>query len=218
MKMLLFLYLLTLLILLQFNAEAGALAKTQIVGNDEAFKVDVIQEDGFNKLLTKATSVPEGLGNLVFLLAKNGTQENIAQDCSTTQQTFTINAESIAGKDLVIQELRFSAFCSGIKIDKGLCGNQPWTNGILVRVTSEGQAFDFLPIQVTANFESRFAFGSGGKYRLDFGSGADFMSGTFSPSNPFILKKGTSDKVEVFCRDNLNQAGLLRFVAFGFKD
>lgn len=207
-----------LLILLQFKAEAGALSRTQIVGNDEQFRVDVIQEDGFNKLLTKATSVPEGLGNLVFLIAKNGTQENIAQNCGTTQQIFTINAEAPTGNDLVIQELRFSSFCSGIKIDKGLCGNQIWDNGVLVRVTSEGQAFDFLPIQVTANFESRFAFGSGGKYRLDFGSGADFMSSTFSPSNPFILKKGTSDKIEVFCRDNLTQASLLRFVAFGFKD
>ena len=119
---------------------------------------------------------------------------------------------------MVIQELRFSSLCSGIKIDKGLCGNQPWANGILVRVTSEGTAFDFLPITLTAAFESRFAFGAGGKYQLIFGSGADFMSATFSPNNPFILKKGTTDKIEVFCRDNMTQANVIEFIGFGFKD
>lgn len=201
-----------------FKVEAGALAKSQIVGNDEAHKVDVILEDGERKMLVKSTSVPEGLGNLVFLVAKNGVNENIAQNCSATQQTFTIPAELITGKDLVIQELRFSSLCSGIKIDKGLCGNQAWTNGILVRVTSEGVAFDFLPITVTATFESRFAFGAGGKYQLVFGSGADFMSSTFSPNNPFILRKGTADKIEVFCRDNMTQASVIEFIGFGFKD
>ena len=153
-----------------------------------------------------------------FIYKHNGANENIAQNCSATQQTFTIPAEIATGKDLVIQELRFSSLCSGIKIDKGLCGNQPWANGILVRVTSEGTAFDFLPITLTAAFESRFAFGAGGKYQLIFGSGADFMSATFSPNNPFILKKGTTDKIEVFCRDNMTQANVIEFIGFGFKD
>lgn len=200
------------------NVRAGALAKTQIVGNDEAYKVDVVLEDGERKMLVKSTSVPEGLGDLVFLKAKNGTNENIAQNCATTQQIFTIPAEIATGKDLIIQELRFSSLCSGIKIDKGLCGNQAWTNGILVRVTSEGVAFDFLPINITATFESHFAFGAGGKYQLIFGSGADFMSATFSPNNPFILKKGTTDKIEVFCRDNMTQGDVIEFIGFGFKD
>lgn len=209
---------LVLLLSLSFNGWARSLQNTQISGRDELHKVDVIQEDGANKMLVKSTSVPEGLGNLVFVKAKNGTNENLAQNCGTVDQTFLISADPGTGADIVIQELRFTSLCSGIKIDKGLCGNQPWTDGILVRVTSEGQTFEFLPIKQTSQFDNHFSFGIGSRYELIFGSGADFMTAAFSPTNPFILKKGTTDKVEVICRDDLSQSSFIDFIAFGFRD
>lgn len=190
---------------------------TQITGSDELHKVDVVLEGGFRKMLTKASTVPESLGNLVFINASNGGNINIAQNCNT-DQIFVINAEGALGADLVIEELRFSSLCAGIKIDKGLCGNQPWADGILVRITSNGVVFSFLPIKQTSQFDSHFSYGSGSRFSLVFASGADFMTSSFSPKNPFVLKKGTTDKIEVLCRDNLTQASFIDFIAFGFRD
>ena len=188
----------------------------KIAGRDELYQADVIQEDGLNKLIVKSSIVPVSLGNLFFLKAENGGSSDMSVNGSGTPVTFSISSDPT--DDLVVTEMRFSCFDNGIKIDNFLAQNSALTNGIDIDVTSGGVSFSFLPITTTAEFESNFSFGLGGRFNLIVGSGSDFCSSTFSPSNPFVLEAGTSDSIDVTINDNLNNVGSIELIAFGFKD
>lgn len=202
---------------LPFIGGAVSVQTTKLTGSDENYKVDVIREFGINKLYVKSTSSAATVGDVFFQKAANGTNTDLSENCDPTNQTFVINAEAALGKDIFVEELRFTAFDAGIQIDKFLGLNTALTNGVLVRVTSEGSTFDFFPIMNTADFDGAFSFGLGGKYSIFIGSGNDYVTATYGPPNPFVLRKGTADKIEVFCRDDMSSVTKLEFTAFGFK-
>jgi|DEB0MinimDraft_6_1074348.scaffolds.fasta_scaffold125679_2 hypothetical protein len=202
------------------NATTDADEVISRIAGDAGVLADVITDtDGIDKLQVKSSSVPVALGNLFFLEAENGGSADMDVNGSGTPVEFTINAESGPGaSDLVVQEMRFTAFDNGIQVDKFLALNSELSNGIDVEVTSQGTVFDFLPIKNTGELESHFSFGPGGKYELIIGSGDDFVTATFSPANPFILEKDTSDKILVRINDNLSQVNKLQFIGFGFRN
>lgn len=199
--------------------ELQASSVTRIVGGNELHAADVIQEDGQNKLLVKSTTVPEGLGNLVFKKALNGSSSNLAVNGSGSTVTFNVLAESGGGAaDIVIQELKFVAFDGDIDYEDFLGLNNPLTNGVLISITSEGSTFSFPAIKSTADFSAHFTYGPGADFGVTFTSPSDFMVAKFSPSNPFILKKDTTDKIQILIRDNLTTVNYFEFISFGFRD
>lgn len=186
---------------------------------DTGIEANVVAESDGNKLLVRSSIVPEGLGDLFFIHATYNSAENMNVDGSTTTVIFSIDAESgVGAQDLVVQEMRFESIDSNVKIGNFLGINTALTNGVLVRVTSDGTPFDFLPIANTFHFETHFAFGPGGKSDIIFDSPNDGVSSTFSPTNPFVLRKDTSDKIEILIRDDLTTVVTLKLIAFGFKD
>ena len=88
----------------------------RIVGRDESFAADVVQEDGENKLLVKSTNVPQPVGNLFFEYAADSTNIDMNVNGSTTPVTFEVLPHPTL--DRVINSLVFEALDSGIKIDK----------------------------------------------------------------------------------------------------
>ncbi len=178
---------------------------------------NVITEAGINKLQVKATSVPQPLGNLVFLHAENNGSNDMAVNGSSTPVDFIVPAN--ANFDIVCESLAFESFASGIKIDKFLSLNSALSTGLIIEVKSEDTIFQFLPITDTQEFDSHFAYGPGRSFDLLFASGNDSMVARFGPSTPFIIKQqGTysnDDYIKVTVADNLSQISSLQFLIFG---
>lgn len=192
----------------------------RIVGRDEGFAADVVQEDGENKLLVKSTNVPQPVGNLFFEYATNSSNIDMNINGGGTPVTFEIAPHPTL--DRVINSLVFKAFDGGIKIDKFLGQNSELTNGITIEVKSEDQIFVFQPIRNTQEFDSLFSFGSGRSFDLIFASGNDSMVARFGLSTPFVLKPvgtyATDDYIRVTINDNLSAISRLRFLAVGQLD
>lgn len=200
------------------DRENQASSPINITGGDELYKADVIEEDGFYKLLVKSTTVSSPLRELVFLNAENGSGTEMNVNGSVTPVEFYINAPAAGQDDIVVRELRFNAYDNGVKVDNFLAQNAPLTNGIVVDVNIGGVMSAFLPIKSTAEFNANFAFGNGGKFDIIVGAGNDFMTATFSPLQAFKLTAGSSDYVRVTINDNLSNVASLSFIAFGYKE
>jgi hypothetical protein len=192
----------------------------RIVGKDEAFAADVIQEDGENKLLVKSSNVPQPIGNLFFEYAANGSSIDLAVNGSGAAVDFEIVAHPTLDK--VVSSLVFEALDGGIKIDTFLGQNSELANGIVVEVKSSDETFQFRPITNTQEFDSLFSFGGGRSYELIFASGNDSLVARFGSSTPFVLKPvGTyavDDYIKVTIQDNISNINRLRFLAVGQLD
>lgn len=174
--------------------------------------------DGTNRLQTRSSVVPESLGDLFFIQASNGGSVEMAVNGAGASVTFRVDAETgVNAKDLIIREMRFHGFDNGIKTTNFMGLNSALSNGIQVNIISDGITTTFLPIKITADFDAHFAFGDGGKFEIIVSAGGDYVTATFSPRSPFILKKDTADHVEVIIQDNLSQVSTLELVTFGFK-
>ena len=198
-----------------------ASSTTRIVGSDENFAADVIEDkDLFKKLWVKASSVPTPLGNLFFIHATNNGSNELSVNGSGNNVEFTIEAE--ANNDLVVSSLLFEAFDSGIRIDRFLGQNSELSNGLLVEVKSEDTVFQFLPIKNTQEFDSHFSFGAGRSFSFIVASGNDGLVSRFGPDTPFLIKQqGTyaiDDYIKVIVRDNLNNIERLQFLAQGARE
>jgi hypothetical protein len=178
-------------------------------------EANVILEDNLNKLVVKASTVPDTLGNLKFTNATNGGSPDLNVNGAGTPVEFTVDAPVAVGTDLIISELVFEAFDGGIKIDKFLGQNAELTNGIEVEITSNGVMSAFNTIKATGEFNSHFALGNGGDFTLIFASGSDFMSAKFSTQSPFKLVGGSGDKVLIRINDNISSVGEIHFQIFG---
>lgn len=201
----------------KLNTDTGQDYEVGITGRT-GLQADVIDEDGVHKLVTKSSIVPEGLGDLFFLQATNNGSTELAVNGQGSPVTFTINAESgIGAQNLVVQELRFHGFDNGVKTTTFMGTNSGLANGVQVNIVSGGITSTFLPIRITADFDAHFAFGDGGKFEVVIASGGDYVTATFSPRNPFVLEKDTSDRIEIIIQDNISQVSTLELVSFGFK-
>jgi len=196
-----------------------ASAPVTITGPDELYKADVIREDNVNKMLVKATTVPDTVSELIFERFKDGGgvgSSNLAVNGSTTQVTFQINAHPTKKK--IIRDIKFNAFDGGIKVDTFLGQNSPLTNGVVVRLSVNGISQDFLPIKTTQDFDGHFAYGDGARFDIVTASGNDSMVAVFSPREPIVLSAGSVDKVSIIIRDNLTNISFFECVAFGLFD
>lgn len=193
----------------------------RITGKDESFPVDTVFEKGFNKLYVKASVAPQILGNLAFEYVKNGTNENMKVDGSTTPVVFTF--ENTTANDLIVNSMQFECECSSPSA-AGFAGGSSLTNGVVVGVKSEDVSFDFKPIRKNYEFDSLFAQGSGGSFLIYSGAGNDYIGAKFSPASPFILKKtgtyASNDRVTVTINDNLSGSAVasLKLIIFGAYD
>lgn len=189
----------------------------KIFGGDELYPVDVVREDNVNKLLVKSTTVPDTVSEFVFgkFLTPGGSSD-MTVNGSGTNVVFSVSAHPT--KKTVVREIKFTAFDGGIKVDKFLGNNSSLTNGVLVRITVNGLAQDFLPIQTTQDFDGHFAYGSGARFEIISASGNDSMVAQFSPIEPIVFSAGSTDKIEIIIRDSLTQISFLEAVAFGFYD
>jgi len=194
-----------------------ASSTTRIVGSDELYASDVIQEDGVNKLLVKATTVPDTTSRLAFGKFKTvGGSPDMAINGSSTPVSFFVNADPLL--DIIIREVKFAAFDGGIKVDTFLGLNSALTTGIQVNLNTGGLTQPFLPIQTTQDFDAHFAFGDGARFELITASGNDSLVAQFSPREPIVLKAGSADNLEIIIQDNLNQVAFLEAIAFGLYD
>lgn len=195
--------------------------KVVITGGDDAFIADVIEEaNGEKKLLVRATSSPETLGAKFFKYAKNGSSEDMNVDGSTTPVEFIL--EATGTEDYIVEELRFECLDGNIKLDKFLGENNELTNGVLIEIKSEDTIFQFIPIRNTIEFDTLFAFGTGGEFQLITSSSVDAIAAKFSPSSPFrVCKQGTyttDDYVKVIIQDDISSIDRLRLIVFGSEE
>ena len=187
----------------------------RIVGNDESFAVDVIDEDGLKKLIVKPILKRETLGNKVTLFALNGGSGDLTINGSGTEFIIPSNATG----DLVIKSLVFEALDGGMRMQNFLGKNSALTNGVVVEIKSEDNIFQFSPITKTIDFDSLFASGASRSFEIFTGSGNDSMVARFGESAPFVIKQsGTytvDDYIKVIINDDLRSVGSLRFLADG---
>ena len=193
----------------------------QIVGGDEQFPADIIQERGQNKILAKTTSAPQILGNLDFSYAQRANENdiNLNVNGSATPQIFNINAKPF---DLVVSSLVFECFAGNVRTDRFLDLNSSLTNGIIIEVKSEDNVFQFRPIRNTGEFDSLFAVGDLGEFKIIAGSSGTYVSAKFGLSSPFIIKAqgeyAIDDYIRVIVQDNLSGIDRIRFLSVGALD
>jgi hypothetical protein len=203
-------------------ADLGFLERSnpvQIVGGDEKFPADVVNERGENRLLVKSASAPEVLGNIVFEYAEHDGLINLNVNGATTPQEFLVQAKPT---DLIINTMIFECFCGNTRTDRFLDLNSELTNGLLVEVKSEDSPFSFKPIKRTGELDSLFSVGAFGDFKIIASSSGTYVSAKFGLSAPFIIKAAGSfaidDFIKVTIRDNLSSINRIRFLAVGALD
>jgi len=198
------------------NIEASS--PVTITGGDESYQVDVVQEDSVNKLLVKASTVPDQLEKLTFIKAlDSGGQDNMAVNGSGTPVVFAIDAPAAGQPGLIFSSLRFSCLDGGVKLDKMLGQNSALTNGILVQIVDNGNTTSFLAIKKTIDFNDHFTFG-GGTFEFIVSSGIDYVGAIFLPPRPFKLRAGTADQIKITVRDNLSSVTNIHFIGEAIED
>lgn len=194
--------LLKIVLLLCLVSSASALptrqvGSTKITGKDELYDADVVAEDGFNKLLVKATTVPE-LGELFQEHLTNGGGRSLNVDGSVTPVEFKLLAHPT--KDKIVQACLIYFIDNGIKLEKFLGLNTSLTNGVGFSITSASVTATFFPIKSTVDINNHF---SSEPFQIVVQSGGDYVAGRFNPDTPFIVKAGTADSVKLTVNDNL---------------
>ncbi len=187
---------------------------TRIVGSDELYAADVIEEDGLKKLVVKASVTPTITEELLFeKLVDGGGSADLTVNGSSIPVEFSIEAGTTDIK--VVRELKFSWFDNGVKIDTFLGQNAALTNGLEIEFLFDGVTTPIFPIKTTADFNGHFAFGDGSRFETITGSGNDYVTATLSPREPFVLRPGTTDKITIRINDNLNNVSFGECIAFG---
>ena len=143
---------------------------------------------------------PESIKNA---FVKNGSNESLLVDGSTTPVEFTYDAD--ATHDVSIQEMGFVLASNSIAFGNGNFGaiGGPLTNGLLVQITSNGNTGTVS--NLTRN-ECFVHFSSPGGFQWVVSS-KDMMSSTYLIGGGLKLKAGTSDNVKVTVRDDIAAAG-----------
>jgi len=161
------------------------------------------------------STIPGGTSDILIQEFMNGGSSNFIVNGSVTPVDFEIGCDP--EKDRFINEIRQYIICSGLKLDQFFCKNGSLSNGVLVTVRSEGQELDFLPLQVTTDWITKFAIGPAGptgQSRIDLQAGADAYTGSFIFEQPAVIKKCgtngtvTDDFIRIRIRDNLTNQNL----------
>jgi hypothetical protein len=196
-------------------SEIEASGSVKITGGDELYHATVIQEDGVTKLLTKSTTVPDTVNTFVFgKFVDACCSSDMTINGSGTPVSFTVCADPCT--NIIIREIKMTAFDGGVKVDTFLGQNSALTNGIQVNIVTNGSTQSFIPIKTTQDFDGHFAYGDGARFEFINASGNDSIIAQFSPREPLILQAGTTDKLEIIIQDNITSVAFLEAIAFGF--
>lgn len=135
---------------------------------------------------------------------KSGAAESLLVDGSVTPVVFTYNAD--ATYDISIQEVKFVLVSNSVTFGSNYFGatSGPLTNGVLVEVISDGNTGTIYNLKQNESFVN-FASPGGFEWVV---SSKDMMSSTWLVGGGLKLYAGTSDKVRVTVRDDIDSAGV----------
>jgi len=150
---------------------------------------------------TSAPPDPSSIRNSYVL---NGSNDSLLVDGSVTPVEFTYEADSTY--DISLQEMKLTIASNSITFGNGYFGavSGPLTNGVLVQITAGGNTGTVINIQQNEGFVN---FASPGGFQWVVSS-KDLLSTTWLIGGGLRLYAGTSDRVSVTVRDDIDSAGV----------
>lgn len=145
-------------------------------------------------------SVPPNPESIKNAFVKNGSNDSLLVDGSTTPVAFTYDADST--HDISIQEIKFVMASNSITFGTGNFGatGGPLTNGLLVEITSDGNTGTVINM---VEDECFVHFASPGGFQWIVSS-KDMMASAYLIGGGLKLKAGTGDNVKVTVRDDID--------------
>jgi|GEM_PF-6127775 len=134
----------------------------------------------------------------------NGGSNDLLVDGSVTPVVFEYLADTTY--DVSLQEIRFTMASNSITFGTGYFGatSGPLTNGVLVQVISDGDTITLYNLQRNEHFIN---FSSSGGWEWIV-SNKDVMTSAYLIGGGVKLHAGTTDKVVITVRDDIDSAGL----------
>ncbi len=126
----------------------------------------------------------------------NGGSDDMRVDGSVTPVDFTVTADST--QDFIITEVKLLAQDGNINLSRFM--DSTITNGLEFTITSEGGTVTFPDIITTRDLLHIFT--SNSEYTPIIATKAALF--VFKPTNPFVLRAGSSDEVQMKVRDDLS--------------
>jgi len=147
---------------------------------------------------------PSVSGSIKNDFVKNGGSPDLLVDGSVTPVEFTYDSD--ATDDISIQEIHFTLASNSITFGSDYFGatSGPLTNGTLVQVVTELGTVDLYNLKQNESFVN---FASPGGFQWVVSS-KDLMSSAYVVGGGLVLRAGTTDKVKVTVRDDIDSAGV----------
>jgi len=147
---------------------------------------------------------PSVSGSIKNDFVKNGGSPDLLVDGSVTPVEFTYDSD--ATYDISIQEIHFTLASNSITFGSDYFGatSGPLTNGTLVQVVTELGTVDLYNLKQNESFVN---FASPGGFQWVVSS-KDLMSSAYVVGGGLVLRAGTTDKVKVTVRDDIDSAGV----------
>jgi hypothetical protein len=147
---------------------------------------------------------PSVSGDIRNDFVKNGGSDSLLVDGSGTPIVFSYNADTTY--DISIQEIHFTLVSNSITYGSDYFGatSGPLTNGVLVQVDTEFGTTDLYNLKQNESFVN---FASPGGFQWIVSS-KDLLSSAYVIGGGLVLRGGTTDKVKVTVRDDIDSAGV----------
>lgn len=164
-------------------------------------KTTLYSAEGEAVAFSSVSSNPESIKNE---FVKNGSNESLLVDGSVTPVVFTYDAD--ASQNISLQEIKFIMSSNSITFGTDYFGatSGPLPNGLLVEIIASGNTGTVANLYKNECF---VAFSSPGGFTWVVSS-KDMMSATYVLGGALTLIAGTSDKVRVTVRDDIDAAAL----------
>jgi len=161
---------------------------------------------------------PAPISDLFIENALDSGSADLRVDGSSTPVDFKINA--ITTKDILIDRISFYGGGNNVQYGQFLSKSSPsggLANGIELTIKSDRNTKVFPLIKRTEDFKNKFA-STASDFSIDIQPGKDQFLAMLIFKNPFLLKKASTDFVQVKIQDDLD-SGLaeLEFIARGVR-
>lgn len=183
--------------------------------------IGVLVRDGTRRLAVDANprAIPSNPEDLIRGFVTNGGSADLLVDGSTTPVVFTFEAESGPGaEDVTLDELRIVLTCDKLKFEPAgnFGGESALTNGLKVEITKGGTTTEIANLKQN---EEIFLFAT--KVYPFSAKTNDVAIAGLELGGAWVLSAGTTDKISVTVRDNLDPPGsglyFLRAAIFGCR-